>query len=256
MIEVSAIPAFRDNYIWALSNDQGEVVVVDPGEAKPVEHHLDQRGQSLVGILITHHHPDHVGGVTSLASRGDVPVWGPARERIPGRTTALTEGDQVTIEALDGLSLEVFDVPGHTAGHIAYYGGGMLFAGDALFAGGCGRLFEGTPGQMRASLAKLRSLPPETQLYCGHEYTQANLAFAMAVEPNNEALRARHDQVTEWRSEGRITLPSSLATELATNPFLRWDEPSVQAAAASHAGANASSADEVFAVIRSWKDSF
>ncbi len=256
MIEVTAIPAFRDNYIWALSNEHGEVVVVDPGEAQPVAEHIDQRGQRLVGILVTHHHPDHVGGVTALASRGDVPVWGPARERVPGRTVALTEGDQVTIEALDGLTLDVLDVPGHTAGHIAFYGGGMLLAGDALFAGGCGRLFEGTPAQMRASLAKLRELPPETQLYCGHEYTQANLTFAMAVEPDNEALRERYDRVAEWRAEGRYTLPSTLATELATNPFLRWDQPAVQANAATHAGNAASSPDDVFAIVRSWKDSF
>lgn len=256
MIEVTAIPAFRDNYIWALSNDRGDVVVVDPGEARPVETHIDQRGQQLAGILVTHHHPDHVGGVTTLASRGDIPVWGPARERIPGRTHPLTEGDEVTIDALDGLTLEVIEVPGHTAGHIAFYGGGMLFAGDALFAGGCGRLFEGTPAQMRASLAKLRELPGETLVYSGHEYTQANLTFAMAVETDNETLRQRYERVCEWRAEGRITLPTKLETERQTNPFLRWDEPAVQQGASAHAGSDVSSADEVFATIRSWKDSF
>jgi len=256
MIEVSAIPAFRDNYIWALSNDAGDVVVVDPGDADPVEDHIDQRGQRLAGILVTHHHPDHVGGVTKLTSRGDIPVWGPARERVPGCTNPLTEGDTVALDMLGDLTLAVLEVPGHTAGHIAFHGGGMLFSGDALFAGGCGRLFEGTPAQMRASLSKLRELPEKTNVYCGHEYTQANLAFASAVEPDNEALERRYNKVCEWRANGDITLPSTLATELATNPFLRWDVAAVEQSAAEHAGSQPSSADEVFAVIRSWKDSF
>jgi hydroxyacylglutathione hydrolase len=254
MFEVRAIPAFRDNYIWALTNDNGDVVVVDPGEAQPVESHLDEHGQRLAGILITHHHPDHVGGVTRLTAGRDIPVWGPAEERIPARTHALSEGDQVTLEVLDGLTLDVIDVPGHTSGHIAYHGGGILLAGDALFAGGCGRLFEGTPAQMRASLAKLRELPETTWLYCGHEYTQANLNFAMAVEPENEALNERYNQVVRWRSEGRITLPSQLGTEFATNPFLRWDQPSVRNSATKQAGKELSSADEVFATVRRWKD--
>lgn len=256
MIEVTAIPALGDNYVWALNSENGDVIVVDPGEARPVIDHLDQRGQRLAGILVTHHHPDHVGGIGTLVARGNVPVWGPARERIPERTEGLNEGDRVSLDVLDGLSLEVVDVPGHTAGHIAFYGGGMLFAGDALFAGGCGRLFEGTPAQMRASLAKLRELPSDTRVYCGHEYTQANLAFASAVEPDNQAVNARYQAVCEARAAGQITLPSELATELATNPFLRWDEPAVQRSAAARAGEELASADQVFATIRRWKDSF
>lgn len=255
MVEVSAIPAFRDNYIWALANAAGDVVVVDPGDADAVAQHLDQRSQRLVGILVTHHHHDHVGGVSALAG-GGIPVWGPARERIPGRTEALTHGDRVTLDALGGLTFEVLEVPGHTAGHIAYVGDGMLFCGDTLFAGGCGRLFEGTPAQMRASLETLRRLPDDTRVYCAHEYTQANLAFALAVEPDNEALRERYAQVSALRADGGITLPSDIATERTTNPFLRWDADAVRRAAEVHAATPLPSAEDVFATVRSWKDSF
>lgn len=256
MDNVLAIPAFRDNYIWLIHDDAHEqAVVVDPGEADPVFDTLEREELTLVGILITHHHPDHVGGVNALLAEYDVPVWGPARERIPGRTVALADGDRVAIEPL-GLAFDVIDVPGHTAGHIAYHGHGMLFCGDTLFVGGCGRLFEGTPAQMLESLSRLRDLPGETRVYCAHEYTLANLRFALAVEPDNTALQQRMREVEQLREACRPTVPSTLASERAVNPFLRFDAPSVKASAERHAGKALESTVDVFAAVRGWKDRF
>lgn len=255
MVEVTPIPVLNDNYTWVLRAPGGRsAVVVDPGEAAPVRRALEAMGAGLAGILITHHHPDHVGGVTALAG-DDTPVLGPAAERIPGRTRGLEAGERFTPPGLD-LELTVLAVPGHTAGHIAFYGDALLFSGDSLFAGGCGRLFEGTPAQMLASLAQLRELPPETRIYCGHEYTLANLEFASAVEPGNAELAARLERVREQRSRGGVTLPSTLGEELATNPFLRWDRESVIQSAEAQAGRPLASEEAVFAAVRAWKDRF
>jgi hydroxyacylglutathione hydrolase len=257
MDPVFAVPAFRDNYIWVLTDGAGKTaVVVDPGDAAPVREALDRRGLSLGGILVTHHHADHVGGVTALLEQWPgIPVWGPAGERIPGRTVAVADGAEVVLERL-GLRFEVLDVPGHTAGHVAYFGHGMLFCGDTLFAGGCGRLFEGSAAQMAASLAKLARLPGDTRVYCAHEYTEANLRFAMAVEPDNAALQRRYGKVRQERARGEMTLPSTLAEELATNPFLRCEQPSVRQRATARAGRDLSGPEAVFATVRAWKDSF
>ncbi|RFA30859.1 hydroxyacylglutathione hydrolase [Alkalilimnicola ehrlichii] len=248
------IKAFSDNYIWLL-HDAAErlAVVVDPGAAEPVREELERRGMTLAGILVTHHHPDHVGGVRELLEHFPVPVYGPAQESIPGLTDPLGEGDTVALEALD-LHFTVLDVPGHTAGHIAFYGEGMLFCGDTLFAGGCGRLFEGTPAQMHASLSKLSSLPKTTRVYCAHEYTEANLRFASQVESDNRALQKRLDKVRRQRRNNEITVPSTIEEELATNPFLRVNQQSVIEAAERYGNKTLSSPTEVFATVRSWKD--
>ncbi len=256
MLRVTPVRAFRDNYIWLIhGRDPQRVAVVDPGDAAPVEAAVSQGGLEIEAILITHHHPDHAGGIGPLVARRDVPVWGPANESIAGVTRRVSGGDRVEIPALQ-LAFEVIDVPGHTAGHIAYFGHEALFCGDTLFSAGCGRLFEGTPGQMLESLKRLAALPGDTRVYCAHEYTLANLAFAQAVEPGNEALAAYTAEARRLREAHRPTLPSTLARELEINPFLRWDEPAVQAAAEARSpGASASDAG-VFAAIRRWKDQF
>lgn len=256
MLEVTPVPAFRDNYIWLVTGTQSRrTAIVDPGDAGPVLDALDANGLEPCAILITHHHGDHVGGVTQLLSHFDVPVYGPATESIPGRTTALAEGDQVRLEALPA-EFRILDIPGHTAGHIAYFGHGMLFAGDTLFMSGCGRLFEGTAEQMYASLEKIRRLPGSTRVYCAHEYTLANLRFARAVEPNNDDLSQRLRECTALRERGIPTVPGPLDIECATNPFLRAHVPVVREAAARHAGQALGADSEVFAALRRWKDDF
>lgn len=258
MLNVVAIPAFSDNYIWAISRDNDpRVAIVDPGQSAPVRNYLQTHGAELGAILVTHHHPDHVGGIAELTAHADIPVYGPAAEhaRIPALTDLLRDGDNCRLDWLD-LELAVIDVPGHTAGHIAFYGDGKLFAGDTLFSGGCGRLFEGTPQQMRNSLAKLRSLPAQTLLYCAHEYTYKNLQFALAVEPDNAAIVNHLDWLQSRRAANQPSLPTTLATEGAINPFLRWDQPAVAAAASHYAGQQLHDETAVFAAIRQWKDAF
>ena len=255
---VTRIPAFEDNYFWlvhGLGGASSRVAVVDPGHAAPVVAALEAGGLVLDTILVTHHHADHIGGVAALVERYRVPVYGPASESIPGRTTALREGDRVVLEAL-GLRLRVYDVPGHTAGHIAYYGHGVLFCGDTLFSGGCGRLFEGTPAQMLRSLDKLAALPPETRVYCAHEYTAANLRFAGAVEPANQSLQHYREQVTALRAQNEPTIPSTIGLELRVNPFLRTREATVREAATRHAGTGLADDAEVFRAVREWKNGF
>ena len=219
MLHVTPIPAFRDNYIWALHDDK-IAVIVDPGEAAPVLNFLREKNLQLNTILITHHHNDHVGGNRDLLAKFPVPVYGPAAEKIDTLTLRLNENDVVNLLQL-GLSFRVIQIPGHTAGHIAYVGHGMVFCGDTLFACGCGRLFEGTAAQMHVSLSKLAALPGDTKVYCAHEYTLANIAFARAVEPDNAALLQREFDDREKRGNNIPTVPSTIQIELATNPFLR-----------------------------------
>ena len=257
MASIIPIPAFRDNYIWAL-HDGRTAAVVDPGDAAPVLAWLDEHGIALSSILATHHHADHVGGIPALRARYDVPVYGPAREAIPQRTHALREDDRFELPGL-GVHFAISDIPGHTAGHIAYYAAGddpLLFCGDTLFAAGCGRLFEGTPAQMWSSLSKLAALPGPTRVYCGHEYTVANLRFAAAVEPSNADVRARIRDAADARARSLPTLPSTIAAERATNPFLRASDPTVMSTAAAHAGHPMAGPVESFAVLRAWKDGF
>lgn len=257
MATIIPIPAFRDNYIWAVRSG-GRAAVVDPGDAAPVLAWLAQNDVRLCAIIATHHHADHVGGVEALRARYDVPVFGPAHETIPGRTRALVEGERVDVPDV-GIALAVLDIPGHTAGHIAYHASGadpLLFCGDTLFAAGCGRLFEGTPAQMWSSLAKLAALPPATRVYCGHEYTLANLRFAEAVEPDNAALRERTARERAKRARGLPTLPTTIGEELATNPFLRAALPGVMASAARHAGRPLTDPVDAFATLREWKNGF
>ena len=260
-MKLVALPAFADNYIWML-HDGREAVVVDPGDAAPVRAALQAQGLALAGILVTHHHPDHVGGIAALRpllpGGGPGPVWGPAREAIPQPCTPLTGGDTLTVL---GRTLQVIDVPGHTAGHVAYWTQPdneepLLFCGDTLFAAGCGRLFEGSPEQMHQSLSRLAALPALTGVYCTHEYTLSNLRFAQAVEPTNADIAARVAQVTQWRAEGRISLPSSIGLELRTNPFLRVKETSVKEKADEWNSLDNDSPGAVFASLRSWKDTF
>lgn len=252
------VPALRDNYIWLIpaGGEPGRVLVVDPGEAAPVLAELQARQLEPAAILVTHHHADHTGGIRALLKHHAVPVYGPAASSIASVDHPL-KGDEVIQPG--GVPFRVMAVPGHTLDHIAYYGAGLLLCGDTLFAGGCGRLFEGTPPQMLASLRKLALLPEETKILCAHEYTVANLEFAAAVEPDNEAVQARLARARQLRAAGRPTLPSTLAEELRTNPFLRCTQAGVIAAAARFRRTTASQMQkehEVFAAIRSWKDVF
>ena len=258
---VHPVPAFQDNYLWVIHNGR-HAAVVDPGDAAPVIEYLNANGLALAAIICTHHHADHVGGVEPLLDflqlRGRIPVYGPANERIPARTKALRETDRIVVPFLD-LTFDVLDVPGHTAGHIAYVGHGLLFCGDTLFACGCGRLFEGTAEQMTDSLAKLKRLPPQTKVFCAHEYTMANIKFAEAVEPDNADLKLRKVFCAAKRHRHLPTVPSTIHLELATNPFLRWEQPAVQAAATARLnrdiGPNPAPA-LVFGAIREWKNHF
>lgn len=255
-LDVVPVKAFKDNYVWTLRNAT-HAAVVDPGEARPVLDYLGRERLSLAAILATHHHPDHVGGIKDIV-RSDIvphgiPVYGPRNEPIPTLTHPVAEGDKVTIPAL-GAAFSVLDIPGHTLAHIAYYGAGALFCGDTLFACGCGRLFEGTAEQMYASLAKLRALPDDTKVYCGHEYTLANIGFARGVEPQNAALAARESRDRRLREQGRPTVPSTLREEKATNPFLRCTEPAVVESVNKYLGTRVSDPVRVFAAIREWKN--
>ena len=255
-MNLSALPAFSDNYIWMLQEGQ-RAVVVDPGDAAPVFEALRAGGLDLAGILVTHHHHDHTGGVAALRDATGAKVWGPAGESIPQPATPLAGGDHCQVL---GLDFTVIDVPGHTAGHIAFWceadPAPLLFCGDTLFSGGCGRLFEGTPAQMLQSLQALADLPDDTRICCGHEYTLSNLAFAHAVEPQNTELAEYSAHCARLRERGEPTLPSRMATERAINPFLRTDVASVADAARRHAAPATLDQVGVFATLRQWKNDF
>ena len=262
-IQIQPITAFEDNYLWLIHNSQN-AIIVDPGAAAPVQAYLNQHGLKLCAILITHHHADHIGGVSELlkAAPQGIPVYGPEtdRYRISTVSHGCNDNDTVAIPEL-GLQFSVMSVPGHTSGHIAYYCSALssLFCGDTLFAGGCGRLFEGTPAQMLTSLKKIAALPAQTRIYCAHEYTLFNLHFAVAAEPHNEALQKRFQEVGATRAQGLATVPSLLATELATNPFLRSDSPDIiQSLHDNHKIKPGGPTDDlsVFTAVRLWKNAF
>ena len=255
-MDLIALPAFEDNYLWLLHDGQ-QALVVDPGDAAPVHAALRRLGLRLASILVTHHHGDHTGGVTALREASGATVYGPARERIPEPFTPLAGGDRLRVL---GLDFEVLDVPGHTAGHIAFFardvdGAPLLFCGDTLFSGGCGRIFEGTPAQLLASLDALAALPPTTRVCAAHEYTLGNLRFARTVEPDNTALADHERQCLQRRADGRPTLPSTIGLERAINPFLRSREAAVTRAVRAHSP-SANDAVAVFAALRQWKNEF
>lgn len=249
---LQCLPAFDDNYIWLLRDAGARALVVDPGDAAPV---LAALGDAPpLAILLTHHHVDHIGGVTDLLARWPgTPVFAPHDDRIPQASQRVADGEQL---AIGDWRFAVLAVPGHTRSHVAYHGEGLLFCGDTLFSLGCGRLFEGTPTQMHTSLARLAALPGDTRVCCAHEYTLGNAAFALTVDPDNPALRERATAVRALRAAGRPTLPTPLAQERACNPFLRCDAPAVRAAAEAHAGHALTDAVAVFGALRAWKDGF
>ncbi len=257
MINIEPIPAFNDNYIWLL-HDASTAWVVDPGDAAVVIDALERIGKPLGGILLTHHHFDHTGGVGELVNRYQPKVFGPLNPAINHVDTRLNQGDSIDVM---GVHFDVLEVPGHTLDHIAYYAPNyqpapLLFCGDTLFAGGCGRIFEGTAAMMFASLQQLAALPASTQVFCAHEYTLANLAFAAAVEPAAADVQDRITRDRGRREQGLPTVPSQLGEELQTNPFLRCNQSSVTAAATHHAGRPLPDDEAVFAEIRAWKNDF
>ncbi|MEH6588432.1 MAG: hydroxyacylglutathione hydrolase [Halioglobus sp.] len=257
MLCIRPIPAFNDNYIWLISREgDDQAFVVDPGDAAVVEQALQEHQLNLSGILITHHHFDHTGGLVQLREKYRPVVYGPDNSAIEGLDHIVRQGDQV--EML-GEMLKVIEVPGHTLDHIAYFLEGdkpLVFCGDTLFAGGCGRVFEGTPEMMYTSLCALAELPGDTRIYCAHEYTLANLAFARAVEPHNGSLAQRIEAAQASRARGEPTVPSTLALELATNPFVRCETPELQTSLRQQNRLDSDHPAAVFATVRGWKDSF
>ncbi|RLE32330.1 MAG: hydroxyacylglutathione hydrolase [Acidobacteria bacterium] len=252
MINATPIPILSDNYVWLLSRpDSGSTVIVDPGEASPALAFLESSGLECAAVLLTHHHADHTGGAAEIGKACKCTIYGPAQESIPSVSHPVGENETV---AAAGLAFDVLSVPGHTRGHVAYVGHGHVFCGDTLFAGGCGRIFEGSPAQMFESLSILAALDPKTRICCAHEYTVANLEFALLVEPGNVQLVDRLTSARTTRSAGRPTLPSSLEVELATNPFLRCSKPGVVDSASRHAGRRLEAGVDVFAEVRRWKD--
>jgi hydroxyacylglutathione hydrolase len=254
VLRTIALPALADNYIWLLVGPGGEAIVVDPGEAGPVRQAAAD-GIRPVAVLLTHHHPDHVGGAAALCEEFGVPCHAPVDDRITAASARVGEGDRVVVPGL-ALELDVMAVPGHTLSHVAFHGAGHLFSGDTLFSLGCGRMFEGQPGQFLASLERLAALPPETAVCCGHEYTEANGRFSRAAEPANPARDMRLAEVAALRTRGRPSLPSTIGSERDCNPFLRVDQPGVVASVASRLGRSPRDRIETFATLRAWKDTF
>ncbi|MBR7799280.1 hydroxyacylglutathione hydrolase [Undibacterium fentianense] len=256
-LSILTVPAFDDNYLWLVHNGQN-AIVVDPGDATAILQALSQQGLRLSAILLTHHHSDHTGGVAELLTHYPIPVFGPAHDGIAAVTQPLDEGDKITIDALN-LDFQVIAVPGHTFGHIAYYSENLasVFCGDTLFAGGCGRLFEGSPAQMLDSLDRLAKLPGQTSVYCAHEYTLSNLKFALEVEPDNLALQARMLREQEKRAENIPTVPSTIDLEVQTNPFLRSRVKAITSRLVDMGKVAAQQDDAAnFAALREWKNNF
>lgn len=256
MITIKPVRAFFDNYIWLIINEtQRTVAIVDPGDAVPVLAALTELNLTPVAILVTHHHPDHINGIRSLLSHRSMPVYGPARESIPCMSHPLQEGDQISLPDVNE-DFRILDVPGHTAGHIAFLAGQRLFIGDTLFMAGCGRLKGGTAEQLYHSLNRVAKLPNDTLVYCTHEYTQANLRFAQAVEPDNSAISLRIEQTEALLKKNLPTIPGTLACEKTTNPFLRTHIPDVISAAENFIGHKLDQGVDVFTALRKWKDQF
>jgi len=261
-LRISPIAAFSDNYFWAIARDGSDnVAVVDPGDAKPVIEYLEKQRQKLTLILITHWHPDHIGGVNELVSRYGVPVVGPQSAHIPQVTYVVKEGDEVSLfKQLFDERLQVIAVPGHTLDHIAYFVNSTsqprLFCGDTLFSSGCGRLFEGDGPMMWSSLNKIRQLPEKTEIYCAHEYTLSNLTFALAVEPDNAAVSQRIEQAKALRAAHRPTVPTTLEQELHFNPFLRCDHESIKKSVSARENVQNCDEETIFTALRRWKDQF
>lgn len=267
MISISPIEIFSDNYVWLITHSNNTACVVDPGDAAPVQQELQARGLTLTSILITHHHWDHTGGIDELIKKyPSVCIYGPHSPEIPQITHSQTNKSIIDVFNDSSLCLEVIEVPGHTSEHIAYYGNyqtgldntkqAILFSGDTLFAGGCGRLLGGTAEELLSSLKTLAKLPANTLVYCTHEYTLANLAFAMAVEPNNTHIGQRITIETKKRENAKPTLPSSIAIEQETNPFLRCTHPEITQNINKHCGQTWQNEQELFTALRQWKDNF
>jgi len=254
MLNIFPIPALKDNYIWILHNAH-HAVVTDPGDAAPVLDYLKTHQLKLAAVLCTHHHADHVAGVCQLIASHPAPVYFPQREKISCGSHAVNEGDVINIPEL-GIKFNVLDIPGHTLGHVAYAGAGGVFCGDTLFGCGCGRLFEGTATQLFHSLKKLAALPDDTQVYCGHEYTESNIRFALACEPGNAQLVQRQQDVQILRTAGQPTLPSNIALEKSTNPFLRCAMPAIIQAVQQQSAIKLHDELSIFTALRAWKNTF
>lgn len=254
MLDILPVRALKDNYIWLIRHE-GHVAIVDPGDATPVIEYCSSHSLTPCAILITHHHWDHTNGIAELVTQYDVPVYGSAKDNIEGLSHELKEGDIVELHKLNA-SFSVIEVPGHTLGAICFVGHGVVFTGDTLFLAGCGRLFEGTPIQMRESLNKIKDLDESTLVYCGHEYTQSNLHFAATVEPDNADIKARITLVDKQLSDGLPTIPATIGIEKATNPFLRDTYEHVHNKVAGYCEKTLTSPAEVFTELRAWKDNF
>ncbi len=254
MLKIFPLPALKDNYIWIIHNQQF-AVVVDPGDAEPVLEYLAVHQLKLAAVLCTHHHADHTAGVNALVEQYPAPVYFPQREKVLGGTHAVSEGEMIDVPELN-TKFSVLDIPGHTAGHVAYVGAGGVFCGDTLFGCGCGRLFEGTAAQLLHALKKLAALPDDTQVYCGHEYTEDNIRFALSCEPDNAQLVQRQQHVQILRSAGKPSLPSNIMLEKLTNPFLRCTEPDIIKTMQQQSAIKQHDELSIFTAMRTWKNIF